>query len=296
MLYALLPLDKNTKSLNEIVKHLNKHFDSSLQLLLYLLQTMVRIAQYVEVDAQKRSSKNLPTANDLNINTRIANNTYLQDILNDKQFITAVEKYKIDVLIEKETIKKLYIQLTQSDIYKTYIANTTTDRIADQEVFTYIINDIMLDNDIFIAQAEEIFSNIDDDVDILQIAISKYLQKPGCIFFEDILGEEKRSFANELIQTVINKSEYLSTIINPKLKNWDAERIALLDMVLLKMGLAEIIYFNTIPIKVTINEYIDIAKEYSTSQSGQFINGVLDNIHKDLITQGKINKVDFRQS
>jgi N utilization substance protein B len=85
-------------------------------------------------------------------------------------------------------------------------------------------------------------------------------------------------------------------LVIPKLKNWDPERIALLDMILMKMGVAEFLYFETIPPKVTINEYIDLAKEYSTSQSGQFVNGILDNIHKELVQQGKMHKVDFRKA
>jgi N utilization substance protein B len=93
----------------------------------------------------------------------------------------------------------------------------------------------------------------------------------------------------------MEKKEHLSDIIKPKLKNWDADRIAMLDMILMQMGVAEFLYFETIPPKVTINEYIDIAKEYSTPQSGQFVNGILDGIHKELLAEQKIHKTDFRQ-
>jgi N utilization substance protein B len=110
-----------------------------------------------------------------------------------------------------------------------------------------------------------------------------------------MLRPDKSLFAKELLQTVIEKSEHLQTLIVPKLKNWDPERIALLDMILMKMGVAEFLYFQTIPPKVTINEYIDLAKEYSTAQSGQFVNGILDNIHKELVLEGKMNKVDYKK-
>ena len=85
-------------------------------------------------------------------------------------------------------------------------------------------------------------------------------------------------------------------MIKPKLKNWDADRIALLDMILMQMGVCEFLYFETIPTKVTINEYIDLAKEYSTPQSGQFVNGILDNIHKELQAQDKLHKVSFKKN
>jgi transcription antitermination protein NusB len=94
---------------------------------------------------------------------------------------------------------------------------------------------------------------------------------------------------------VIEKNEHLEKLIFPKLKNWDSERIASLDMILMKMGLAELLYFETIPPKVTINEYIELAKDYSTAQSGQFINGILDNIHKDLVKNGELHKTDFKK-
>lgn len=95
--------------------------------------------------------------------------------------------------------------------------------------------------------------------------------------------------------STFNKRQFLLDTIKPKLQNWDADRIASLDMVLMQMGLCELMYFETIPTKVSINEYIDLAKDYSTEQSGHFVNGILDNIHKELVAEGKINKIDFRQ-
>ena len=97
-----------------------------------------------------------------------------------------------------------------------------------------------------------------------------------------------------LLETTLEKKELSLDYIKPKLKNWEPERIALLDMLLMRMGVCEFLFFETIPPKVTINEYIDLAKEYSTPQSGQFVNGLLDNIHKDLSSAGKLHKVNFR--
>src|SRR5205085_10147788 len=94
--------------------------------------------------------------------------------------------------------------------------------------------------------------------------------------------------------TTRDKREYILELIKPKLKNWDAERIAVLDMILMEMGVCELLFFETIPTKVTINEYIDLAKAYSTPQSGQLVNGILYNIHKELLETGKINKINFK--
>ena len=94
----------------------------------------------------------------------------------------------------------------------------------------------------------------------------------------------------------MDKSAYSLELIKPKLKNWDADRIAALDLIILQMGVCEFLYFETIPTKVTINEYIDLAKAYSTVQSGQFVNGLLDNIHKELTAENKIHKKNFKNS
>ena len=109
-----------------------------------------------------------------------------------------------------------------------------------------------------------------------------------------MISKDKWEFAKVLLQTVIDKNEVIMDLIKPKLKNWDADRIATLDMILMQMGIVEFLYFETIPPKVTINEYIDLAKEYSTPQSGQFVNGILDNIHKELVKDEKMHKINFK--
>jgi len=154
----------------------------------------------------------------------------------------------------------------------------------------------MLPNEDFIAHIEEKFINWDDDAEMMQTLVLNYLHKPAALAFHDILSKEKWSFAKDLLSTVLEKKEHTLKIIKPKLKNWDADRVASLDLILLQMGVCEFLYFDTIPTKVTINEYIDLAKAYSTPQSGQFINGILDNIHKELSAANKIEKRNFKNS
>ncbi len=153
----------------------------------------------------------------------------------------------------------------------------------------------MLGNDDFVSHIEENFINWDDDGEMVIQLLEGYIQKPGNIDFNKMLSDDKELFAKSLLNTVIEKDEHLQSLIIPKLKNWDPERIAVLDMVMMKMGVAEFLYFETIPPKVTINEYIDLAKEYSTQQSGQFVNGILDNIHKELMQQGKMIKIEYKK-
>ena len=154
----------------------------------------------------------------------------------------------------------------------------------------------MLPKDNFISHVEELFINWDDDGEMMQTLVLNYLNKPAQQSFYDILSKEKWQFARTLLSTVLDKEEQTLELIKPKLKNWDADRIAALDLIILQMGVCEFLYFETIPTKVTINEYIDLAKDYSTIQSGQFVNGLLDNIHKELLAENKIDKRNFKNS
>ena len=162
------------------------------------------------------------------------------------------------------------------------------------EIFEFIFNSLILPNELFESQTDEQFNNWDDDAEMLQQLVNMFIQKPTQNL-NNLLTDEKWNFAKSLLVTAIEKNEYTLDLIKPKLKNWDSERIAALDMILMKLGICELLYFDTIPTKVTINEYIDLAKSYSTPQSGQFVNGILDNIHKELLAEGKINKVDFKK-
>ena len=280
----------------EPVKLLQRHFDQSKELFLYLTYFLTEIAGYAETDAYVRSSKHLPTPEDLNVNTKIAGNQVLWKIKEDASYQEAISKAKPENRIDKELVRKIYNYLIDTPEYKNYISSKERKQKEEKEILEFILNDLMLTDENFIAHMEENFMNWDDDADMaIQILISE-LQKPGSVNFTEGLSKDKWEFAKSLLTTVIEKEEHLQTYIFPKLKNWDSERIAALDMIIMKMGVAEFLYFETIPPKVTINEYIDIAKEYSTQQSGQFVNGILDNIHKELVQEGKMHKKDFKKA
>jgi N utilization substance protein B len=219
----------------------------------------------------------------------------LWQILESESFKKESGARKVEFSDTKEQVKKIYDALVASDEYQKYIRVNGRDKRSEKDILLFIFTDLMLPNEIFINHVEENFTNWDDDAEMMNQLIQNYLQKPGSYNIQQMIGEEKWKFAKDLLLTTREKSDYALELIKPKLKNWDFERIATLDMILMQMGVCEFLYFETIPPKVTINEYIDIAKEYSTQQSGQFVNGILDSIHKDLITQNKIHKVDFKQ-
>lgn len=280
---------------NNPVANLQKQLEQTKQLFVYLLYFITEVARYAETDAKVRASKNLPSENDRNVNTKIAGNQLLWQILENESFKTEISLRSPALADTKAQVKKIYQQLIASDEYKKYVQQQSRDKKEEKEILLFIFTDLMLPNDDFINHIEESFSNWDDDAEMMNQLMQNYLQKPGNFNLHLLIGEEKTKFAKDLLLTTQSKSTYTLELIKPKLKNWDSERIAALDMILMQMGVCEFLYFDTIPPKVTINEYIDIAKEYSTQQSGQFINGILDSIHKELLAQDKIHKIDFKQ-
>ncbi|MFM2338017.1 MAG: transcription antitermination factor NusB [Bacteroidota bacterium] len=293
-LYTLSNLENQVKP-GEPQKILLKHFDQSRSLLVYLIWFLKEVCQYAEKDAHQRASKHLPSADDLNVNTKLAGNELVWKITEDANLTEQLAMDKPQLKTDKDLIKKIYTTLTDTPQYKSYINKSGREKQDEKAILEFILNDLMLDNEIFLSHIEDLYNNLDDDGDMIGQLLAGYLSKPGSINFNQLLSLDKLDFGKSLLKTVIEKEEHLQQLIVPKLKNWDPERIAQLDMVMMKMGVAEFLYFDTIPPKVTINEYIDIAKEYSTQQSGQFVNGILDNIHKDLVEQGKMQKVDFRK-
>jgi N utilization substance protein B len=277
----------------EPLKILQKHFDQTRGLLVYLVYVVTEVARYAETDARQKASKHLPTQADLNINIKLAGNELLWKLLEDISYQQALKEDKPELLADREQIKKLYQQLVDTAEYKEYISEQGRNSKSEKQLLEFILGTLMLPNESFIAQVEEYFTNWDDDCEVINQLILSWFQKPGAFNFMEIISREKLAFAKELLQTVTDKKEVCMDLIKPKLKNWDPERIAVLDMILMQMGVCEFLYFETIPPKVTINEYIDLAKAYSTPQSGQFVNGILDNIHKDLLKEDKMHKVSF---
>ncbi len=294
LIYALEPAEE-VNGRTDAIKTLKKQLDRSCELFTYLLYFLTEVARYAEKDAQKRAIKNLPSSADLNVNTKISGNELLWKILESPSFKQAVESRAIEFDETKGQVKKVYQAMAASEFYQQYIKEQSREKNKEKDILAFIFTDLMLPDEDFIAHIEEHFTNWDDDADMMNQLMLNYVQKPLSFNLQEMVGTEKWTFARELLKTSIEKREYVTGLIKPKLKNWDAERIAQLDMILMQMGVCELLYFETIPPKVTINEYIDIAKEYSTPQSGQFVNGILDNIHKELLAEGKIHKVDFKQ-
>lgn len=282
------------KAFKNPVNELQKQFDQSGELFIYLIYFLTEVARYAETDSIHRASKNITSHEDLNVNTKISGNQFLWEILESPSFKKAAELNKPQSSIDKDLLHKIYYSLVETKEYQAYVAESGREKKKEKEILQFIFTNLMLPNEAFESHIEELFTNWDDDGEMMSQLVLNFLQKPAAYNLQQIISPEKWLFAKTLLTTVIDKKEYTLQLIKPKLKNWDADRIAILDMVIINMGICELLYFETIPTKVTINEYIDLAKDYSTPQSGQFVNGILDNIHKELMSEGKIQKIDFK--
>ncbi|MBS1629635.1 MAG: transcription antitermination factor NusB [Bacteroidetes bacterium] len=291
-LYALSSLDHMTmnKSLQQAgMKMLNEKLERSLDLFTTLILYATRVAQYAETDAHQRANKYLPSAEDRNVNTKIAGNEAVWKVLSNETFSEKVKLAHLEQYLDQDWLRKLYYELARKDEYAQYIT-TERNMSEDSRIFRFIWEEVMLPNNDFIEYLSDELPGWEDDFPMLQILMDNFFKNSSRFNFLHLVSGEKLEYARNLLQTSLEKEDYCMELIRPKLVNWEAERVAAIDLVLLRMGVCELLYFPTIPTKVTINEYIDLAKTYSTPQSGHFVNGVLDNLLKDLSKSGQIRK------
>ncbi len=280
---------------DKAAKMLENQFEQTRQLFTFLVNFTLNIARYAETDSRRRASKHLPTQQDLEVNIKIAGNTLLWQILEATGYQKTISDLHINRFDNPELTQKIYRQFAETPEYIEYIAKGSREKKDEKNIIEFLFNFLVLPSEDVISWLEENFISWDDDGEMIQQMMLGLFQKPASYDFTQMISAEKLKFGRDLLKTVLDKRENTLELIKPRLKNWDSERIAVLDMILMRMGVAELLYFETIPTKVTINEYIDLAKEYSTAQSGQFVNGILDNIHKELETEGKLVKVDYKK-
>ena len=275
---------------------LRKYLDQTADLFTFTVYLLTEVARYAETDSKNRAAKHLPSYEDLHVNTKIAGNTLLWTILEAKGFKSTVEERGLNLLLEQDTVRKIYQKLVDTPIYQEYILMESRDKKTEKELLSFIFTDLLMADEDVTEMLEEHFVQWDDDADMIYQMVLNMLSKPSSCSFAEIAGPEKTRYARTLLETAMEKKEMTMDLIKPRLKNWDPERIAVLDMIMIRMGVCELLFFETIPVKVTINEYIDLAKSYSTNQSGHFVNGILDSIHKDLLASGRLDKVDFKKN
>ncbi len=254
---------------------------------------MMQITSAAEKDLIKRKSKHLPGDYDKIFSDKLYSNPLIQDIVENKELNKKFESLNFESKYNKEYTEKIYDAFAKKDEYKAYIAAESDDKQTLDlllELFRFCRQD-----ELFNEMLEDSYFNWLDDKSLVVGAVKKYLKalpSSNSKLFSDFLPEDEtvQEFGKSLLKDTIEQREDIMKIIIPILENWDHERLAIVDTILLQLAVSEMLNFPTIPPKVSLNEYVELGKQYSTAKSKEFINGVLDKIMKNLQAENKLNK------
>ena len=278
-------------------KFLYYSIDNILDLYLLMLSTLIEIAQKEVNLLEQAKTKHLATAADRNANTKFVDNSIFKILSTNHSLLQAIEYRKINNWkMNDDYIILLLKAIKESDLYNHYMRNRTNTFEEDQEFIVSLFTEVIAANDKFYDYLEDFKLTWVDDIPMVNTQIVKQLKslksKDDNSFYVPKLykDNEDKDFVSDLFRKTVLSEKDLAKEYIDKTPNWDTERIAEIDTIILKMAICEFLKFPSIPVKVTINEYLEIAKEYSTPKSSIFINGILDNLVKEFQTNNRLNK------
>lgn len=279
-------------------KFLFYSIDQMLDLYVLMLQTLVAMRKEGEQYLLKSQKKHLATAIEKNPSRAFVDNKVLHLISENKNLSEVIKNKKLNYWEQDdEYIRILLKTLRTKDWYEDYLTKEEHTFKEDRDFVVKIYKEIIAPNEKLYDYLEDKRLTWIDDFPIVNTALVKMLSKLSEKNISDILvpdlykNSEDREYALQLLRKVLLNEEKLATEIEGKTPNWDKERIAEIDMIILKMGISEFLFFPSIPVRASINEYLEIAKEYSTPKSSIFINGILDKLVKDFEKANKLNKI-----
>jgi N utilization substance protein B len=288
--------NKQYQTINQSEKELFFSINKSYDLYHFLMLLPIELVKADErrIDAAKQ--KHITTKDDLNPNTRFSDNRLVAQLQKNWQLSRYISDSKISWANNPEIIKNLYNIIKEKEYFKDYLKNGLNSFEDDKNLILRVLEEELPTNDEFEHTLEELSIFWNDDVDFVLSMVIKTLKAfkqsdgPEKALMPLYKNEDDQEFAKKLFRkAIINHDEY-NILIKKHSQNWEFDRIALMDILIMQLALAEILEFPSIPIKVSLNEYIDIAKDYSTVNSNTFINGILDNIVKELKAENKIIK------
>lgn len=295
-LYAYFQRSKD--SLEKGEKELFFSISKMREMYFYLMLVFIDLADFARFRMEEQKKKKLPTEADLNPNPRFINNRLIAVLEKNEALTTAREKEKITWSDYPELIKKLFLMLADTDEFKNYMASEEDSFEADRQAVITLFKRHVVNFEPLQHYFEEKSIFWIDDLDLVSSMVIKTLkmfeassgpEQPVLDLYKDPADE--LDFVKTLYRQTVVQADENEALIKEKAENWDMERIALLDMILMKMALTEAREFAQIPVKVTLNEYIEISKFYSTPKSNTFINGILDKVFADLKEKGMIKKI-----
>lgn len=282
-----------TLKMSDAVARYNQSVSKTFEMYIYNLYILLKIVDYSFKDAQNRSAKLRPTDEDKMFTPRLATNKFAQSLLSHPDLKKFNAKFVLEERLDEDLVKTLYTEYAKSDEYKIYVSKDITD---EEEHVTALLNlyRFCTSHELFNDMLEDYHYNWEDDKSLILGATKKTLKGLPALddFYKEFLPDPEvvKDFGETMLVRVNSKNQEYLDHIEPNLKNWDADRVAIIDMILLKMALCELLEFKSIPAKVTLNEFVEISKLYSTDKSKEFINGILDRLFKKLDKEGKINK------
>ena len=284
------------KNLDAAEKELFYSLSKAYDLYKYLLTLMVEVTQFAERRIDNRRHKLRPTEEDLNPNTRFIDNAFMAQLMHNAQLEEFRANQKRTWDDEGDFVKHLFESIEQTKAYQEYMAKETLTYEDDRELWRKLYRSTIAQNETIDEILEEQSLYWNDDKAIVDTFVLKTIKRfePENGANQDLMPEykddEDKEFARKLLRTAITGAEAYRKLMEGNAKNWDMERFAFMDILIMQVALAEIFAFPSIPVSVTLNEYVEIAKMYSTPKSGSFINGMLDSIVNQLKSENKLNK------
>lgn len=285
-----------SKSIESAEKELFFSLSKSYDLYNYLLKLIVDITDYERKTIETRKSRLSIVGVSQNIPTKFIDNRFASQLSENTQlnkFFTDQKKTGID---SPEYLKSVVKKITESEWYDEYMNSGESSYEEDREFWRKIYKNILMKDEYLSELLEDMSLYWNDDKDIIDTFVLKTIKRfseengAGQKLLPEFKDEDDKEFAKTLLCNTLNNADEYRTMINSNVKNWDMDRIAFMDVVIMQTALAEILSFPTIPVSVSFNEYIELAKLYSTNQSAAFINGTLDGIVNQLKKDGKLIK------
>ena len=284
---------KKDQSILNGEKDMLKHIEDISKLQIVVISFLLFLFRHAQNFFEENKSKFLPKDEDINPNLRFIDNSFYKFFLKNKTHISMYEKYSFfwnDN--DHDIIRKIFMEIIKSDLYIKFLNDREVSDEKDIKFFNNILNDIILNNKILHHILEENSIYWIDDLPFVATIIMGNFKNQKVIIPKSVFkNQSDKKFAKDLFKLTIKNDLYYEKIIIEKAKNWDLDRIAIMDQIMIKMAFCEILNMSELPIKVSLNEYIEISKYYSTSKSKMFINGLIDSAIKDFNKQNKINKV-----
>jgi len=276
----------------ELMFSIGKTYDLYHYLIMLVLEVADIASEKIDLALQKR----MPTHTDLNPKRRFVDNPVIAQLRKNIAFNGYVSQKKLSWVNHSHIPRLMYSKMLEWDQYHEYMNSETHNYVADKKFIIKMITDMFAESEDLHSTLEEQSIYWNDDLEYVTSMVEKTLKKfksdsgPDTPLMPLFKNEEDEEFVKILFHKAILHSEKCSALIDKNTTNWEVERIALMDILVMQLAITEVIEFPEIPVKVTLNEYIEISKYYCTSKSSTFVNGILDNIIKEIREQGLFNK------